>query len=62
MTVRTDIELTEAGLRNRTEWNLIRRVARDGDERQRQILCEWAYNNLATWAYEELVTLCETNA
>ena len=53
----TDLQLIEMGL-NRSEWQVIRNLARNGDEDQRDQLCTWAYKNVPAFMYEEVVTLC----
>ena len=53
----TDLQLIEMGL-NRSEWQVIKNLARNGDEDQRDTLCTWAYKNVPAFMYEEVVTLC----
>ena len=53
----TDLELINMGL-NRSEWQVIKNLARNGDEDQRDQLCTWAYRNVPGIMYEEIVTLC----
>ena len=53
----TDLQLIEMGL-NRSEWQVIKNLARNGDEDQRDQLCTWAYKNVPAFMYEEVVTLC----
>ena len=53
----TDLQLIEMGL-NRSEWQVIKNLARNGDEDQRDQLCLWAYKNVPAFMYEEVVTLC----
>ena len=58
MNIRTDIELTYAGL-NRTEWQVIQRIAREGTEEQRDTLLAWAHTEIPAIMYEDLCELCE---
>ena len=53
----TDLQLIEMGL-NRSEWQVIKNLARHGDEDQRDTLCAWAYRSVPGIMYEEIATLC----